>query len=142
MKTTENFKKTIKAYLDKRAAEDELFAVTYAKPEKNIDDCINYILNQVQKSGCCGFTDDEIYSIAVHYYDEDISKDDCKHIDCEVIVNHQVQLTEEEKAELRSQAKNKYEAEVIAQMKREDAELRRKAQERKQKNQSMQQSLF
>lgn len=142
MKTTEHFKNTIKAYLDKRALEDELFAVTYAKPDKNIDDCINYILNQVQKSGCCGFTDDEIYSIAVHYYDEDISKDDCKQIDCEVIVNHQVQLTEEEKAELRSQAKDKYEAQILAQMKREDEERARKAQEKKAKIQSMQQSLF
>ena len=39
MKGTETFKKVIKAYLDKRAAEDELFAKDYAKTNKNIDDC-------------------------------------------------------------------------------------------------------
>ncbi|MBP9481471.1 MAG: hypothetical protein KBF15_08460, partial [Parabacteroides sp.] len=40
----------------------------YSKPEKNIDDCVTYILNEVKKSGCNGFADDEIYSMAVHYY--------------------------------------------------------------------------
>ena len=36
MKPTEHFKNTIKAYLDKRANEDTLFAVTYAKENKSI----------------------------------------------------------------------------------------------------------
>ena len=40
MKGSETFKKVIKAFLDKRAAEDELFAKDYAKPGKNIDDCL------------------------------------------------------------------------------------------------------
>ena len=44
MKGTETFKKVIKAYLDKRAAEDELFAKDYAKPNKNIDDCCDFII--------------------------------------------------------------------------------------------------
>ena len=30
-----------------------------------------YILNQVKKSGCCGFSDDEIFGMALHYYQED-----------------------------------------------------------------------
>ena len=33
----------VKAYLDKRAAEDELFAKSYAKPNKNIADCCKFI---------------------------------------------------------------------------------------------------
>lgn len=49
MKATDTFKTTIKAYLDSRAVNDELFAATYAKEGKNIDDCVNYILNTVQK---------------------------------------------------------------------------------------------
>ena len=40
-----------------------------AKEHKNLDDCITFILNYVQQSGCNGFTDAEIYSLAVHYYD-------------------------------------------------------------------------
>lgn len=49
MKGTENFKKVIKAYLDERAKKDELFAKSYAKEKKNIDDCITYILNYVKR---------------------------------------------------------------------------------------------
>ena len=62
-KTTDHFKRTIQAYLDSRAAEDKLFAANYNKPNKNIEDCVTYILNWVQKSGCNGFTDGEIYSV-------------------------------------------------------------------------------
>ena len=50
--------------------EDELFAAKYDNPDKNIDDCVTYILNWVQKSGCNGFCDDEIYGQAIHYYEE------------------------------------------------------------------------
>ena len=42
-------------YLEQRAAEDALFAKNYRNPAKNIDDCVTYILNYVQKSGCNGF---------------------------------------------------------------------------------------
>ena len=38
--------------------EDELFAAKYDNPDKNIDDCVTYILNWVQKSGCNGFCED------------------------------------------------------------------------------------
>ena len=36
-------------YLEQRAAEDALFAKNYRNPAKNIDDCVTYILNYVQK---------------------------------------------------------------------------------------------
>jgi hypothetical protein len=67
MKASNHFKNTIQAYLDLRAETDILFSFQYSKPEKNMDDCITYILNTVQKSGYNGFTDDEIYSVAVHF---------------------------------------------------------------------------
>ena len=96
MKASNHFKNTIQAYLDQRAETDVLFSFQYSKPEKKIDDCITYILNTVKKSGCNGFADKEIYSMAVHYYDEDkieVGKPMSGH----VVVNHVVQLTEEEK---------------------------------------------
>lgn len=76
MKTTNNnsFQDTIKAYLDKRAAEDSLFAVTYAKENKNIKDCCSYITSQAKKqasNGCAMIEDDVVFGWAVHYYDED-----------------------------------------------------------------------
>ena len=42
MKGTEHFKQTIKEYLDGKARTDELFAVSYAKENKNLDDCITF----------------------------------------------------------------------------------------------------
>ena len=89
MKSTDAFKNTIRQHLESRAASDELFAITLAKEGKNIDDCCTYILNQVQKSGCNGFADDEIFGMAVHYYDED-KIEVGKPVNAKVIVNHSV----------------------------------------------------
>ena len=115
MKGTEKFKKVIKAYLDERAKKDELFAKSYAKEKKNIDDCITYILNYVQKSGCQGFADEEIFGLAVHYYDED-DIDVGKPVNCKVIVNHAVELTPEELAQAKEEARKKSEQEAYEQM--------------------------
>lgn len=64
MKGTKLFKETIKAYLDRRAASDELFAAAYRKERKSLDECIDYILQTVQASDCNGFAD-ESYEKAV-----------------------------------------------------------------------------
>ncbi|QRO48505.1 PcfK-like family protein [Butyricimonas virosa] len=115
MKGTEQFKLTIKAYLDERAKNDELFASSYTKENKNLDDCITFILNQaraIADEGGCGMTDDEVYSLAVHYYDED-NIEIGKAINCGIIVNHRVELTEEEKAEAKEKALKAYQAEEM-----------------------------
>ena len=106
-KATDYFKQTIQSYLQRRAQEDELFAPRYANPKKNIDDCITFILNYVKQSGCNGFADDEIYSLAMHYYDEDDIDIGKPLTNCKVVVNHTIVLTEEEKAEARRQAMQK-----------------------------------
>ena len=70
MKGTEQFKEIIKNYLDNRAKEDELFRAKYETTERTIDDVVTYILNEVKQSGCCGFSDMEVFSMAVHAIDE------------------------------------------------------------------------
>lgn len=117
MKATEHFKQTIKAYLDERAKNDELFAVSYAKENKNMDDCVTFILNQVKRSKCMGLTDEEVYSLAVHFFDED-DIEIGNSIACNVIVNHTVELTEEEKAQARQDALKEYQAEQLRKMQR------------------------
>jgi len=102
-KGTIKFKETILAYLEGRAANDPLFYDTYHKEGKNIDDCITCILNSVKKSECSGFTDDEIYSMAVHYYDEDEIEIGSS-LSMQVVVNHKIELTEEEKVEAKEKA--------------------------------------
>lgn len=71
MNGTENFKSVIQNHLNQVATKDSLFAKNLSKENKNIDECINYILSEVQKSKCNAFADDEIFNMAIHYYDED-----------------------------------------------------------------------
>lgn len=113
MKTTDNFKNAIKSYLDSRAVGDELFAASYAKEGKNLDDCCTYILNWVKKSGCVGFSDDEVFGQAIHYYQED-NIDTGNPISAKVVINRSIELTDEEREEARKKAI----AELIEEQKR------------------------
>ena len=99
-------------YLEQRAEEDTLFAKKYRNPAKNIDECVTHILNHVQKSGCNGFTDGEIFGQAIHYYEEN-EIEVGKPMNCQVVVNHVVELTTEEKAEARQNAIRRYQEEEL-----------------------------
>ena len=103
MKTTEPFKKAIENHLQKVAENDPLFAETLKKEKKNINDCVTYIMNQVKASGCNGFADEEIFNMAIHYYDEDDIQVG-KPINGQVVVNHHVELTEEDKKTAKEKA--------------------------------------
>lgn len=128
-KGTEKFKETIKAYLDKLAGSGD-FALSYANPSKNLDECVDYILTQVKASGCAGFTDDEIFGMAVHYYDEENPGEIKKGIGGQVIVNHHVELAEEEKEEAKRKALDKITEEEVRKIKeKERKEKERKAKE-------------
>lgn len=68
------FEETIKAYLDDKAENDELFAATYAKENKSLKECCKYIMREVKKQANKGFAacqDEVVYGMAMHYYDED-----------------------------------------------------------------------
>ena len=68
---TDPFKERISDHLQEVAQNDKLFAETLKKPNKSLEGCIKYIYSEVRKTGRCGFNDDEIFTIAIHYYDED-----------------------------------------------------------------------
>ena len=116
MKSTNHFQNTIKAYLDKRAEIDLLFSFRYSLPEKKLEDCITYILNQVQKSGCNGFHDDEIFGMAVHFYVEDNIEIGKPMHNAQIAVNHVVVLTAEEKEQARQNAIQKAQDEAYRKM--------------------------
>lgn len=116
MKGTEHFKDVIQNYLETRASYDELFAESFRKENKSIDECITYNLTEVQRMGCAGLSDEEVYSLAVHYYDED-NIEMGKYINCQVVVNHTIELTEEEKAEARLRAVEQYQHEELSKIK-------------------------
>ena len=83
---SEEFLKTIKSYLDQRAKRDKLFAKVYRNPRKNIEDCCRYILQEVKKMGSSvALCDEEVYCMAVHYYDEELVSIKEGKINCSVI---------------------------------------------------------
>lgn len=135
MKGKDRFKEVIKEYLDDRAAKDALFAERYANTKKNIDDCAEYIFSEVKKSGRMGFADEEIYGIAVHYYDEDNLQFENVG-DMEVIVNQAVELTEEEKAKARQEAFKAYRQEQLDAIRNGEKQKNEKKQEAKPKQES------
>lgn len=102
----EQFKAHIQAYIDNRVATDELFAETYRKSERTIDQCIQYVLNWVKASGSQVVAKEEIYSQVVHFYDENLEPGE--KINAHVVCATRVQLTEEDKAQAYQDALRQY----------------------------------
>lgn len=75
MANFKSFEDAIKTYLDELAKIDELFAKTYSKKGKSIKECCNYIMGEAKKAAKGGtsiaLSDEEVYALAIHYYDED-----------------------------------------------------------------------
>lgn len=106
MKATDTFKTCIEEYLKGAAKVNSVFAEKLKDPDKNIDDCVTYILNQVKKSGRNGFEDTEIFGMAMHYYDEKDIKPGSRP-SAKIVMNQEVKLSEQEKEELRKEAKER-----------------------------------
>lgn len=107
----DEFKRHIKNYLDARASGDTMFAQAYADKNKSIDGCCNYIISEVRKSKRQAFADEEIYGMAVHYYDEKDIKDVGPQSGCTVKIsgksktaNPSVELTEEDRERAKQEA--------------------------------------
>lgn len=153
MKATEAFTQTIAAYIEKEKQADKLFAKCVdSQPSKTIEGCVNYILKEVQKSQVSGWTDDEIFGMAKHFFDEKDLRDPGK-INARVVINHHVELSDKEKEEARKKALADYEKEqrekLEAKARMEKAreqkrqeEKKKAAQEKRQRENKMQLDLF
>jgi len=71
MKATDKFKSVIENYLNETAQSDSVFAQSFSKATKNLESCFNYIFGEVKKMGCCAFDNQEIFDMAVRYYEDD-----------------------------------------------------------------------
>lgn len=68
---------TVQEYLEAKlremASQDPNFRERYEDEQKSMNDCISYIEQQAQKqavNGCAAISDDEVFQMAVHYYQE------------------------------------------------------------------------
>ena len=133
-KQLNEFERVIQKYLEDRANEDDAFGLQYEKglaEGKTIAECCNYICEQVHDSGRQGFDDAEIYGMAVHFYDEDdIKPTGKKFAPGKVIVNHAIELSEEEKARLRKEAEESFKRQALQEIEEREKKKReaRKAQ--------------
>lgn len=120
-------KTAIKTYLDNRAAEDPQFAARYANPKKSIDECCKYITGEAYakaKNGTAVLSDEVVYGMAVHYYDED--NIDIKRTPSACTSAPQAkQLSKADREKLQRQAEAEYKDKVAAELK--NKELARKA---------------
>ena len=121
--TMKMFEKAIKAFLDDKAEKDPAFAEKYNSEKKNIADCCKFIIAEVKKS-CKGkeaaCTDEYVYGLAMHYYDEENIKVPDNAPSCRVVVPGDVKLTDEDIKEAKEEAKRKLkEQEVLEQMRKE-----------------------
>lgn len=131
------FKECIKKYLDNLAAKDSTFAPKYAAEGKSIDECCKYIISQVKKMKREGFADEEIYGMAVHYYDEADCKPDGDY-QCTIVSSAKIELSEEEMKELRQKAQHDYYEQQMSKMR----EVNAKKVAKKKPQESLQPSLF
>lgn len=76
-----------------------------------------FIRSELMNTPGRGFEDAEIYGMAIHYYEE--SEIEVGALpNCQVVVNHTVELTEEEREQARQDAINKLRDEEMAKMRR------------------------
>ena len=118
-KTMKQFIAEIKAHLEKVAQTDETFASKYKakceSEENSVEKCAGYIVAEVQRNYKQGnsavLTKDEVFGIAMHYYDEDLK--DVKTAKCQVVVAKD-ELTEADKERIRQQVREDAERAVRA----------------------------
>ena len=130
-----SFQEVIKSYLDERAKTDELFAESYAKKNKSIRECCDYIMSEARKRGSAvAISDAEVFGMAVHYYDEDDIKVSRTPANAKVSVSSDsdIEISEEDKNKAREAALKRLEEEQYAMLRKRPSRARKEESEVKQ----------
>lgn len=126
-KTPDPLMEPVRQYLEKRAAEDPQFAEKFNNPKKSLKDCCAYIYGEAKKraggSQCVYIPPEEVFGMAVHYYDEDdIKVTSAGYTGRATVAPKPVELTAEQKAKAEQAALEKYEAEQRAKIEAREKE--------------------
>lgn len=126
-KTVDPLMRPVQEYLEKRAAEDPQFAEKFNNPKKSLKDCCAYIYGEAKKraggSSCVYIPPEEVFGMAVHYYDEDdIKVTSAGYTGRATVAPKPVELTAEQKAKAEKAALEKYEAEQRAKIEAREKE--------------------
>lgn len=130
----EHFEIAIKSYLEEKAKTDSVLAEKLKNSNKSISECCNYIISEVKKKitgqwAAC--TDDEVFGLTIHYWDEENIKVQ-NAPSANVVINRELSPEEKEEAEkLAEQKRAQWMAE--RKQKQEEALQRKKEEEAKAK---------
>ena len=103
--------------MQRRIEQEPEFALKMANPNKSMEGAINFLCNEVKKSGLCVLTDEAVEAILVHYWDEEDIKE-VDNIGCNIVVS-KPELSEADKAELKEQAMEQYREEQLRELRRQ-----------------------
>ena len=136
-------KTAIKTYLDARAANDPQFAERYSNPNKSLDECCKYITGEAfarAKNGTAVLSDEEVYGMAVHYYDEDNIT--IRRSPAARTTTPQPKLSKAEQQKLREQAEREYKAKVLANLKQQELDRKAAQREKAKAKREQEESMF
>lgn len=148
MNSTTNFQQVLKTYLDRMAEQDEAFSIVYANEDKSIEECATYVVECVAQSAkkmetkTLGMSSDEVFGLAVHYYQEDNIEVSDNLIHFNVITDERSILSEDDKAAIRAEAVNEYLEQQKAEKKARDLRKAIAKGVDKRKEEQLQLSLF
>ena len=101
--------------LQERILAEPALAIKLANPKKTLEGAVNYLCNEIKKSGLCVVDDQTVLSILLHFYDEDDIEDGGTPINCNIVVS-KPELSEEDKAELKQQAMEQFKQEQLREL--------------------------
>lgn len=115
MKSSNAVMDVVRNYMEERCASDPILAIKYANPAKSIEKALNYVASEVQKSGLTIMDSDSVFSLILHYYDENL--EDVPNVNCKIAVAKE--LTDTERAEAKEQAMEQYKEEQLRELRRQ-----------------------
>ena len=118
MKSSTSAIEVMQQMLQERCIAEPMFAIKMANPNKSMDGAVNYLCAQVQKSGLCVVDDAMVMNLLVHYFDEN-EIEDCGNVNCNIVVG-KPELSEQDKAQLREQARMEYQEEQLRELRRQN----------------------
>lgn len=119
------FERTIDQYLKVEMPE--------AYKEEDIEKVCAYIIKVVKESKRQGFADAEIYKMARDFYNDEIDPDSIFSENATVVVNHTIELSDEDKDKAYQQALRRYEEQQLKELQKAEEKEKKKQEKQKEK---------
>ena len=118
MKSSTSAIEVMQQMLQERCIAEPMFAIKMANPNKSMEGAVNYLCNQIQKSGLCCVDDATVMNILVHYFDEN-EIEEGKSVNCNIVVS-KPELSAEDKEQMKAQAMEDYREEQLRELRRQN----------------------